>query len=448
MNALTQYLDLYRSHRATVEANSPAALNAGREAAFRRLEAAGRLPERGDEGYAAVSVNEMFAPDYGMNIERRSLGNLPGRLSACAIPGGAIPTVMLVNDTYYRPQGMDLPAGVTVMSLAEAAGKGLYTPGVDGAIPADNAVAALNDLFVQDGVYIRVDRGVRIEKPLRVLSVFAAGMPLLATRRIHIEMEADSALTVLVCDHPGAQQHDCLSDRVVEIAAGERSECNFYDLEESPANCSRASVTGIVQSEGSHVTATAISLGGAVSRNDFFVKYAGEHCRTDLGGLVIGGGERVADFNTRITHAMPRCASRQLFKYALFDTARGAFEGLVRVCPGAVYTDAQQSNRNLLASENARMHAEPQLIINCDEVKASHGSATGNLDENAVFYMRSRGIPEEEARMMLIVAFMTDVLETIAHEPLRENLRHIVDKRLRGCAAECDSCGVGAKRQQ
>ena len=94
------------------------------------------------------------------------------------------------------------------------------------------------------------------------------------------------------------------------------------------------------------------------------------------------------------------------------------------------------------------MHAEPQLIINCDEVKASHGSATGNLDENAVFYMRSRGIPEEEARMMLIVAFMTDVLETIAHEPLRENLRHIVDKRLRGCAAECDSCGVGAKRQQ
>jgi Fe-S cluster assembly protein SufD len=115
---------------------------------------------------------------------------------------------------------------------------------------------------------------------------------------------------------------------------------------------------------------------------------------------------------------------------------------MVTVAPNATFTDAKQSNRNLLASPDARMHARPQLIINCDEVKASHGSATGQLDQNALFYMRSRGIPEAEARMMLVNAFMIDVLDAISLEPLRERLRHLVDRRLRGCESLCHGCEI------
>ena len=151
--------------------------------------------------------------------------------------------------------------------------------------------------------------------------------------------------------------------------------------------------------------------------------------------MVIASGKQVTDNASLINHGCPHCHSDQLFKYVIDDEAKCAFEGAIKVDYNAKFTEAYQSNRNLLASKGARMHTSPQLEIYCDEVKCSHGATTGQLDESALFYMRSRGIPEDEARTMLM-----DVLDTVKMDGLRDRLRHLVERRLSGHKAVCADC--------
>ena len=450
MNALLQYLDLYREHRATIDAHAPEALNALRQQAFDTRRRLGRLPERGDEGFEKISVNDMFAPDFGLNLTRLPFTADRRTEFSCAVPHiGAIAAAMVVNDSFVPGRDLGdghLPEGLEVMSLARAAE--LYPDLAVGqeTLPADNAVVALNSLLLQDGVFVRVRRGVCIERPVQLLSIFiAAGMPVMAVRRLRIVVEDGARLSVLTCEHPrpGGADTDTLSCRNVDITLGRDAALNFYDLEEAGPRAMRASVLGARQNTGSSLNICSVFVGGGITRNEYHVGHDGESCRTSLRGLVIGGGNQVIDNASYVVHSRPRCVSDQLFKYALFDSAQGAFEGLVSVLGTATFTDARQTNRNLLCSPDARMHTMPQLIINCDEVKASHGATIGQLDDRALFYMRSRGIPLDEARMMLTNAFLTDVLDAIGLEALRDRLRHLVDKRLRGCgSAACDNCSL------
>lgn len=449
MSAINQYLDLYRQHAAVICRHAPAALNARREAAFRVLEALPRLPKVGDEGFEAVSLEDMFAPDYGINITRRQFDANPAELQGCDLPNAGTFAAMVVNDAFVADDKLAgrLPAGVEVMSLIGAAAK--YPDAVARSVaPEANPVAALNSLLLQDGVYIRVARNVVVDKPIQILSTFNTSEPLLAARRIVVDMEPDAQATVLLCDHPRSRQADYLSCRVVEVRLAENAKLDFYDLEESTDRSRRASVFAAEQQAYSVLNTVGITLSTASTRNEFHVSHRGPGAETHLGGMVIAGGSEVVDNATFVEHSTPRCTSRQLFKYAMFDQSHGAFEGLVTVLPQAVFTDAQQTNRNLLASPTAKMNAMPQLIIDCDEVKASHGATTGQLDEAALFYMQQRGIPQAEARMMLINAFMDEVLQRINHEPVRERLRHLVDRRLRGCSAVCSNCSIDSLRKQ
>ncbi len=159
-----------------------------------------------------------------------------------------------------------------------------------------------------------------------------------------------------------------------------------------------------------------------------------------LAGMVIGSGKMHVDNDSDIRHMAPRCHSNQLFKYVLDEESKGAFEGSIFVAPGARFTEAYQSNRNILASTTAKMHCKPQLEIYNDDVKCSHGATTGQLDTDALFYMRSRGIPESEARTMLMQAFMVDVIDTVHISGLRERLLHLVDRRFSGTLGDCAGC--------
>ena len=156
--------------------------------------------------------------------------------------------------------------------------------------------------------------------------------------------------------------------------------------------------------------------------------------------MAIGSASQHIDNSSVINHRAPRSASNQLFRYVLDDEAQGAFGGLIEVFPEAQFTEAFQTNNNILASDSAQMHAKPQLIINNDDVKCSHGATTGQLNHEALFYMRSRGIPYDEARTMLMQAFMVDVINTVSVEALRDRLRHLVEKRFAGTLGSCESC--------
>ncbi len=447
-NSLTQYLELLDSHLATISSKAPDLFNELRPQAIAALRNAGRLPHTGDEDVPNASPALMFAPDYGLNIDRRPIPADVAASFRCDVPNVSTLTAIVVGDTFHPTSTLlrNLPQGLIVMSLAEAAGKhpelvGQYL----NKLAADSsATASLNTALLQDGVFIHLAQGVRVDKAVQVVSIFSTPSPMMAVRRILVVAEPESSLRLLLCDHSQRADVDYMSSQVAEIFIGQGASVELYDVEESSARTRRMAETFVRQERDASFVSVACSLCGGDTANALNVDLAGEGADTELDALVIAAGERHIDNRIHLSHSAPHCRSRQLFKYALFDSARGAFGGKVVVDPGAVRTDAAQTNRNLLIGPASTMHSAPQLEIYCDDVKASHGATTGQLDERALFYMQSRGIPREEARRMLVQAFMMDVADAIRLEALRDRMRLLVEKRLGGDAAascaECTAC--------
>ena len=443
MSSLTQYLQLYKEHSSVIDANSAPVLNALRPAAFEMLQGA-KLPTTRTEGYEKTSIEDMLAPDLGVNLTRLHIPVNVASTFKCEVPRMSTIMGFVLNDAFLPAEGnaSRLPEGVIFGSLAKVA---LEHPEIVeryyGKIAPDHNVGvALNTLIAQDGVFVYVPRGVRLEKPLQLVNIFSSSVPTAAFRRMLVVIEEDASAQILVCDHTQDCDRAYLSQQVVELSVARGASLELYDMEESSALTSRWSLTFAAQQSGSHLLVNGTTLSNGITRNDYTIDILGEHCDTFLGGMAIGSGHQHIDNDSTVNHRAPRCHSRQMFKYILDDDARGAFEGGITVHPGAILTEAYQSNRNLLASEGARMHTKPQLLIYCDDVKCSHGATTGQLDQDALFYMRQRGIAEKTARTMLMQAFMADVIDTVGLEGLRDRLRHLVEMRLHGRTSFCGDC--------
>jgi Fe-S cluster assembly protein SufD len=266
----------------------------------------------------------------------------------------------------------------------------------------------------------------------------------MAVRRLLIILEEGAEAHILSCDHTQDSTQSYLSSQVTEIVLGENAHLDLYDLEESSEHTARHTHLYARQASGSHLLINGTTLTCGNTRNEYNIEVEGDGCDTMLAGMAIGSGSQHIDNNSSVNHIGTRCHSRQLFKYVLDDASTGAFEGSIRVNEGAQFTEAYQSDRNLLASSNAKMHTKPQLLIFCDDVKCSHGATTGQLDRDALFYMRSRGISEKTARTMLMQAFMSDVIDTVTMESLRERLRMLVEKRFHGQQSFCGECAAGS----
>lgn len=463
MDALKQYIDLYTENAALLQSHAPEVLNAPRAKALEQLLRPGvRLPRRGDEGFPALSVEEMFAPDYGVNIERRQFGNDPSAVFRCGLPNISTLLALVVNDAFYATPGLlrNLPKGVEMTSLARAAkeqpelvakyynrlsSQGSSVLGQSnhpGSKTMDyiDTTAALNTLLCQDGVFIHVKRGVQLDKPLQLVNVFNAPFPMMGVRRMLIVVDEGAQAQVLVCDHTADEAQKYLTSQVVEIYVGRDAMLDFYDLEESSLATSRMSQVFVRQDENSSFVSNGTTLIGGNTRNSYIVEHIAEHARTLLAGMAVAADNQIVDNATLVRHNTPKCESNQMFKYILEGQSRGSFYGRVVVDEKAKFTNAYQSNRNLLASTDARMYTRPQLEIYCDEVKCSHGTTVGQLDQNALFYMRSRGIPEAEAKMMLMQAFMEDVIDTVRIDALKMRLRQLVQLRLQGKLEHCSDC--------
>lgn len=443
MNALTQYIDLYNDNREVIDAGSAPLLNAQRPAALAALRGKS-LPEKGDEGYEITSVADLLAPDYGLNIARIDIPVDVAETFRCDVPNMSSLMGVVANDKFVPTKSLlrNLPEGVTVMSLAEAAVR--FPDSVArcyGKIaPLDNAQVALNTLLVQDGVYIRLEKGVKLDRPLQIVNVFQSDVPMMAVRRLLVDVGEDADLRLLLCDHSNNPAVAYLGMQVIEANVGSGARFEVYDIEESDASTRRLSLAFVCQEERSTFLGNATTLLNGITRNEYTVDILGERCSTGLYGMAVGSAAQHVDNSTVINHRVGRSTSNQLFRYVLDDDARGAFEGLIEVFPDARFTEAFQTNNNILASQGAQMHAKPQLIINNDDVKCSHGATTGQLNQEALFYMQSRGIPRDEARTMLMQAFMVDVIDTVSVEALRDRLRHLVEKRFAGTLGACEGC--------
>ena len=445
MKAEQQYIDLFAQCEDLVCRESSSVMNAPRAAALADFERLG-FPSLRAEDYRYTDVSRSFAPDYGMNLKRVKIPVNPQDVFHCDVPNLSTSLYFVVNDSFYHqalPKA-HLPEGVYIGSLKDFSNE---RPEVVSryygklATSSKNGIVALNTMFAQDGFVVYVPQGVAVERPIQLVNIFRSDVDLMANRRVLVIMEPRSEAKLLVCDH-SIDTVRFLANQVIEVFVGEGASFDYYDLEESSDTTTRFSSLFVKQEAESNVVINGITLTNGLTRNDYQVELLGERAETTLCGMSILDKEQHVDTYTHITHAVPRCKSNELFKNVLNDQAVGAFSGRILVKEGADKTEAYQSNRNLCATREARMYSKPQLEIYADDVKCSHGMTTGQLDEEAIFYMRSRGISLDEARMLLSVAFTSDVIDHVRVEALRDRLHRLVEKRFRGELAKCAGCRI------
>lgn len=444
MDALKQYTDLYAGHAELIDRGSSPVLNSHRGEAASVLAHKG-LPRKGSENYETISLEDILAPDYGLNIARVPIDVNPSASFKCGVPTLSTSIFFNVNDMYGQvaDAGNGLPEGCFVGSLKKFT---LDYPEVAERYYAhiadiDNPLVALNTMLVQDGIAVYVPKGVKVDKTIQIVNILQNGAPLMAVRRLLVIAEDEASVNILSCDHTQNPDVEFCALQTIEIYAGRNAKADLYDLEESTQLTRRLSSLYLRQESGSEVLVDGMTLYNGITRNEYHTRFDGPNATLKLLGMGIEDRNRQLDTYSCIEHRVADCHTDELFKYVVDDDAVGAFGGLIKVFPGADRTEAYQSNRNIVGSDTARMFSKPQLVINCDDVKCSHGTATGQLDEMQVFYMRTRGLSEQTAKLLLKQAFMADVIEGVRLPGLQERLHMLVERRFAGAESSCSTCG-------
>jgi Fe-S cluster assembly protein SufD len=359
------------------------------------------------------------------------------RVEQLALPG---PRLVFVDGRLAPGLGSleGLPAGVTVKPLRDAVREDAEAlEAVLGRRTRAEAhpFIALNAALLEEGVFVQVRPGAVAPAPVQLifLSSGAGEAPVLASPRIVVVAGANSE-AALVELYAGVEGGASFTNAVTEVVLGENAQLHHYKLQVEPEASFHMASLHAEQARDSRLASHAFALGGALARNEVHSVFAGEGGECVLNGLYVGHGSQHLDNCTDLDHAVPRCTSRELYKGVLDGRARGTFHGRVLVRPDAQRTDASQTNRNLLLSEQALVDTRPQLEILADDVKCAHGAAVGRLDEQALFYLRARGIPQAEAERLLTYAFASEVVGAVALAPLRARVEQLLASRLPGGA--------------
>ena len=401
MEATKQYTDFYSEVREALAARSCDEMNACREDALRTFTAQG-FPSKKVERYRYANVEADFSPNYGIAL---------------------------------TPLSEPLPPYCFRIKDADPRVRNIYNNVADKA----DSIVALNTLLCVDTLVVHVPRGIKVEHPIQISNILKGEQDTMVCRRILIVMEEQAEANVIITDR-AASQSRFLTNQVIEVIMGNGSHLSLYDIEETHLLCTRYNSVFVRQGRNSSLHHTSLTLFNGHTRNRLDVELQGEGSEVTANGCVIADKMQRVDNNTLIDHQVPNCQSNELYKYVLDDSAVGAFAGKVLVREGAQKTISNETNANLCATRSARMYTQPMLEIYADDVKCSHGSTVGQMDEAALFYMRQRGIDEKEARLLLKAAFITEVIENIPLESLRDRLHVLVDKRLRGELSKCEGC--------
>lgn len=307
--------------------------------------------------------------------------------------------------------------------------------------PLPNPYLQLNSDNYSDGLFVYVPDGLHVQQPIQLQSVINAGHGLFLQVRNLIVMGRDSQATFILCDD-SYDTAPAFANNVTEIYIDQNASVECYKMQNLNNQTGLLNHTYASLGTGASFRSVAVTLNGGHIRNHTEVRMNGEHCNVQAHGLYLNDQEQQVDNYIFVDHASPNCHSRELFKGILDDSARGSFNGHVLVREGAAKTEAYQSNKNILLTDKAFINTKPFLEIYNDDVKCSHGSTIGQLDEQALFYIRSRGVSDRTARTLLLYAFCDEVLQQIELQPLRERLSDLVKKRLHGELTLCSECAL------
>jgi len=432
VNAVTEVQDSYLESFARFE-NGAAGNGAGwlrsiRQGAIARFSELG-FPTTRDEDWRFTNVAAIADTSFSLPQDGRvELG--PQALEPFRFSGSACSQLVFVNGRYapglswLRP----LPEGVQIGSLAHA-----LSDAPDFLEPylaryADyqqDGFCALNTGFMEDGAFVRIARGTVLEEPIYLLYVTSATVPTITHPRNLIIVGGGSQATV-VEDYLTLSGGVHFSNVITEVVVGENSVLSHYQIERESTEAFHVSTLRVQQGRSSSVASHSVLLGGALVRNNIHPVMAGEGGDCLINGLFMAAGRQHMDNYMKVEHTSPHCGSRQFYNGILDGQSRGVFHGRIVVHKAAQKTNAKQTNRNLLLSEGAQIDTKPQLEIYADDVKCTHGATIGQIDEDAIFYLRSRGIAETSARDILLSAFAGESLERMKLEPLRKHLEALI----------------------
>jgi Fe-S cluster assembly protein SufD len=440
-----KYLKLFHDNIGKISGISSPYINSFREEAFGKFSELG-IPTKKDEAYKYTNLNLFFDHDYASYFIPDRSDFQKAEDFRCDILDLDAHGIVLLNGFYPTINGKmtQLPGGVWIGSLNEAAKRfpeiiekhyGKYA-----ASPTDGLVH-LNSAMASDGVFVYVPQGATLSKPVQVVNLVGGDVDSFTQQRNLIIVDKRAEFSIIICDHTLSPKK-FLTNAVTEIFVGEEAHFDIIRVQNEHNAACKITHTFIHQERNSVASSNNMTLHGGLIRNSTYHYLGGEGAECHSYGLYLADKWQHIDNFVNVDHAFPHCTSTQLFKGVLDDMATGAFNGRILVRPDAQGTLAYQKNNNILLTDDAKMDTKPQLEIYADDVKCSHGATVGQLDNDALFYLQSRGINKREARLMLMFGFAHEVIQNIRIEPLRERMDNLVMQRLRGELSRCASCMV------
>ena len=440
-----KYLKLYQENIGKISGISSPYINSFREAAFGKFSELG-IPTKKDEAYKYTNLNIFFDHDYASYFMPEASDFEKAEEFRCDIADLDAHGIVLLNGFYptINEKLRQLPSGVWIGSLNEAAKKfpeiiekhyGKY------AHSDTDGLVHLNSAMASDGVFVYVPEGVTLSKPVQVVNLVQSEVDSFNQHRNLIIVEKRAEFSIIICDHTLSPKK-FLTNAVTEVFVGEDAHFDIIRVQNEHNAACKITHTFIHQERNSVASSNNMTLHGGLIRNSTYHYLGGEGAESNSYGLFLADKWQHIDNYVNVDHAFPHCTSNQLFKGVLDDMSTGAFNGRILVRPDAQGTLAYQKNNNILLTDDAKMDTKPQLEIYADDVKCSHGATVGQLDNDALFYLQSRGINKREARLMLMFGFAHEVIQNIKIEPLRERMDNLVMQRLKGELSRCASCMV------
>jgi Fe-S cluster assembly protein SufD len=433
---LESYLENFTDLVRTSAPGTPQWLRDMRESAFSRFYEVG-FPTTRDEDWRFTSLATLVRTPFrlaragGVSLTRGDLApwHMEGVLACLVFVDGHFAPELSILDK--------LPSGVVADSLerqiatrpdAIAAHLGRYVDIVR------DPISALSTAFLEDGAYVHVSRGVAVQEPIHLLFVSTAASESSAPTMSHprnlivVEQEGEAKIVEDYVSY-GAET-PTFSNAVTELVAGANANVEHYLIEREHRKSCNFSTLRIEHARNANVSSHSLLAGGALVRNNVHPVLSGEGSECLINGLFVGAGNQHLDNYMLVEHASPHCASRQFYNGILDQRAHGVFHGRIIVHKNAQKTDAKQTNRNLLLTDEAQIDTKPQLEIYADDVKCTHGATIGQIEENALFYLRARGISEEEAHHLLLEAFAGECLIRMKPGPARDYAQSVIEDRL------------------
>jgi Fe-S cluster assembly protein SufD len=446
MQTLDKYLELFQENRELIGKDDPPFMKNLRDAGMKSFQQDG-FPHRKEERYKYTHLEPVFDGELSFDFKPRQIHFDDADIFRCDVPLLDSNVLTVLNGFFHNPGEEALTTlenGTIYGSLKEAIIQfpELVEKYLGKNAPTENEpFVALNTSFSQDGIFLYVPDGVRMERPIQIINLLLSDKNQMVQHRNLFVLERNSAAQVIICDHT-LSPHMFLTNSVTEVYTGENADMDLLRLQNEHNNSCQVTNTWISQDRDSRCQHGTITLHGGTVRNNLRINMEGEGAETSALGLFLTDKMQHVDSYTVIEHSKPHSTSNQYYKGVLDDTSTGSFNGKIHVHPDAQKTEAFQTNNNILLSDTAKMQTKPRLEIYADDVKCSHGATVGQLDEEALFYLQSRGIPKEESRLMLMDAFTWDVISKIKQSSLQDRITDLVSKRLRGELSRCNNCAM------